>query len=377
MMMNKVQTAVSILFREKPFYAYFFLNSRIVYDNPTIKTAAVSATPNGMVFYFDNQFIDTLAATEVVAIIEHEIMHCLFEHIFVQDKKSSHHNRNIAMDCAINQLIEGLPSIAVTLQSLEKIVEKKLKEKESWVYYLDQIEEFAKNNPDKCLPYLPMDSHEWGEGKEMTEGQKAETRAQIQNAIDKAVSSSKGNLPQNIIETLGAFKQEPKLSWKTILSNFVSRSRSVTRIPTRTRRNRRFGLTTAGYKIKKELTLGVCVDSSGSVSDEDYVLFMNEVTRISKLCSKVYLIDADCTVQNVTVLKKKAPEFTRFGRGGTAYGPALEECVKLKVDAICYFGDMDSSDTPKNPNIPVLWVAVGLQAPPSSFGNVVRLNGTT
>jgi predicted metal-dependent peptidase len=154
----------------------------------------------------------------------------------------------------------------------------------------------------------------------------------------------------------------------------VARSISTTTKNTRKKINRRFGLEQPGKKKKRELTLGVCVDSSGSVSDEAFQSFLTEVSRISQICQTTYLVDADCVVQNVDVIKKgKKVKNQRSGSGGTAYQPAIDKCLELKCDAIVYFGDADSSDIPKNPNIPFLWVIVGNQNPPGNFGSVVRL----
>ena len=118
-----------------------------------------------------------------------------------------------------------------------------------------------------------------------------------------------------------------------------------------------------------------CFDSSGSVSDEDYAKFMDEIMDIQKHCSKVYLIQADCEVNKVETLTKKTKlNRERAGYGGTAYTPALNKCKELGCDAILYFGDMDCADNPENPNIPLMWVIVGNQNPPATFGSSIRLN---
>lgn len=375
--MNNIETSVNQLLRTKPFYAHFFLNSIQSYDSKKVPTAGVGINNGRTEFHWNNEWLNKLSPTELKGVIEHEVMHVLYEHITFDYKgnKVNPSNANLAQDCAINQFIEGLPACAVTLQSLEKSLGKKLKPKQTWKYYYNEITQFAKNNPDKCLPDTGLDSHDWGDsnGAPKSEAEVASSRAAIKNAIDQAIKQSKGNVPKEVLEILDSFKSEPKLPWRTILSNFVARSRSVIKIPTRTRRNRRFGLKAPGFKVKKELTLAVCVDSSGSVDNDQFKAFMNEICRISTMCSKVYLIEADCVVQKVSVLKKKAPEFKRHSSGGTAYQPAIDEAIRRGCDAIAYFGDMDSADVPNNPGKPFLWVIVGEQNPPADFGAVVRL----
>jgi predicted metal-dependent peptidase len=87
---------------------------------------------------------------------------------------------------------------------------------------------------------------------------------------------------------------------------------------------------------------------------------------------KITVIEADCAVQNVYEFEAgKTPNFK--GRGGTAYSPAIEKAVELKVDGILYCGDFDSADTPENPKKPFLWVGVRNSPPPATFGKVIYL----
>ena len=129
-----------------------------------------------------------------------------------------------------------------------------------------------------------------------------------------------------------------------------------------------------GRKKKRTFKLGVCVDSSGSVSDKELSLFFNEIEDIAKQCQNVTIVEADCAVSNVQIITsgKKIVRKRTCG-GGTAYTPAIEECLKHDVDAIIFFGDMDAADSPNEPKIPVLWIAVGDSEPPAKFGKVIRL----
>jgi len=97
---------------------------------------------------------------------------------------------------------------------------------------------------------------------------------------------------------------------------------------------------------------------------------------ISKSTAVTYLIQADCEVKDIKVIKgaaKKGTLTNRQGYGGTAYGPAIEAAKKKRVDLIVYFGDGDSADTPNDPGIPFVWVIVGNSQPPGKFGKLIRL----
>jgi predicted metal-dependent peptidase len=101
---------------------------------------------------------------------------------------------------------------------------------------------------------------------------------------------------------------------------------------------------------------------------------MSEIVDISKNVSEAHLIYADCVVQKVVKIdnKNKIP-MERFGAGGTAYSPAITKALGLNCDAILYLGDFDCADKPEDPKKPFLWVGVGNQEPPATFGKVLRL----
>lgn len=374
--MRVIEKAIKHLLTTNPFYANFFLNSRIVYDNPQIPTAAAGLTATETVLYFNTEFLEKHNAEEISGVVEHEVYHLLFDHVSDFNSKTyDRHIANIAMDCAINQYIKCLPEGAVTLEGLSKELGESLEPEQSWKYYYSRLIQ----KKEKFQNTQTIDVHITPEG-EMVDGEGKPLNADLAKAVlkttmDKAVMQSAGNLPSQIAKIYAELNKAPQISWEQLLRNFVARSTSTTFRNTRKRSNRRFGLDVPGRLKKRELTLGVCVDSSGSVSDQAYEAFMTEIVDISKYTNTTYLIDADCVVQDVKIVKnKKKFDVTRSGYGGTAYQPAIDEAMKYKCDAIIYFGDMDSADKPNDPHVPFLWVAVGNSEPPANFGHVIRIN---
>ena len=383
--MNILEKALNLLINNKQFFAHFFLNSTIEFDNPKIPTAAVTMTHKGPHFYFSNKFLGDKTTEQVASIIEHEILHVVFRHIFdFSRNKAEANNMNIAMDCAINQYIEHLPEGCVTPESLEKILEKPLLREQTWEYYYSQIKQYV-DSGGKNVSKMPstLDEHMESDGKgangeELTEDEKQALKdqydAMVQDRVDQAIKQANGNVPQNILKIMEALRAKPQINWKNQLKNFMGKNISVIKKFSRKRPNRRFELDQPGKTKKRELTLGVCVDSSGSISDESYDKFMAEVMAASQACMKVYVIEADFIVQRVEVLtRQKKPALIRQGMGGTAYAPAITKALELQCDAIIYFGDFDRSDTPADPKVPFLWVGVGNQNPPAPFGSVLRL----
>lgn len=371
--MGILEKPIYNLLQTQPFYANFILASRIVLNSPKVERAAASIRNNEIVFYFNPDWYSTLTTLEQVAILQHEVLHILLDHCNLRSQFSGNHKaKNISMDCAINQFINNLPENCVTLESLEELCEKKLRPKETWEYYYEHLKQAVEDYQNG-----QGDDHDMMDGDPNDSWTDAIKKAIIRDQAAKAMKASAGIVPDGLESILSQLNQPPKVNWKQQLRNLIASARSVNTKSSRLKTHRRFELDQPGKKKKRELVLGVCTDSSGSISDEQYIEFMNEIESISKNTSITYLVHADCEVQKVDVIKggkaKSGVLSKRHGNGGTAYQPAINECVKYKCNAIVYFGDFDTSDTPTNPGVPFIWVGVGDQKPPADFGRVIRL----
>ncbi len=383
--MNFLEKPIYQLLKKEPFFANFLLGATLLFDMPNVGTAGCRILKGEVQFIFNTKFMESLVPNEQIAIIKHEIFHVLLDHCGTRGGGQSNMMvKNYAMDCAINQHIEGLPAGGVTLQTMEKLTGKSLLPFETWEYYYEQLKQAAK---DKGEPHNHDVMHGAGDGKEgagnpkgeeLSAAQKAQNQAAVKDLANKAAKAAAGNVSQAISNILGTLNKGAKLNWKQQLRNIIASARSIKRKPTRMRANRRFELDMPGYKKKRELIVGVCTDSSGSVSDEAYMAFMTEIHTIAKQTTVTYLVHADCEVKKVEVIKGGKPKpgvlSERRGYGGTAYQPAIDECVKRKCDVIIYFGDFDCADKPENPGISFIWVGVGTQRAPGNFGKVLRLD---
>jgi predicted metal-dependent peptidase len=218
-----------------------------------------------------------------------------------------------------------------------------------------------------------LDDHSVWENSEGNEEMQKEVAKQAVNDAVKSVGGI-GNVPGEVASLVSEMNKS-QVNWKQQLRQFYVNTLKSSRTPTRKRRNRRYGILQPGNKKKPELHLGLCVDTSGSVSDEELSMFWAEMQAINTCGVKITVIEADCAVQNVYEFEAgKTPNFK--GRGGTAYSPAIEKAVELKVDGILYCGDFDSADTPENPKKPFLWVGVRNSPPPATFGKVIYLENT-
>lgn len=369
---------VYTLLQEEPFFANFLLGCKVTLDVPGVGTAGVRVSKGQIHMVVNTEWFNSMKLDSRCAVLKHEILHVLLEHCSSRKYGSINHEaKNVAMDCAINQYIKNLPEGGITLEKFCEIVgNNKCAPFEPWEYYYGLM---LASKKIKKVPAVDHDFMDGGDGEDGSgsEAENSMNNAAVKDLANKALMASAGKVPDNLASVLGALNKVAQLPWKQILRNFVANARTTTSIPTRQRINRRFGFDQPGKKKDRKLILGVCTDSSGSVSDEDYMKFMQEIHTLAKSTSITFLVQADCEVQKVDIIKGGKPTAKqlgeRAGHGGTAYQPAIDECRKRKCDAIIYFGDFDCADTPQDPHVPFLWVGVGDQKPPAEFGKVLRL----
>lgn len=373
-MKTKIQKAVLSLTKSDPWFAHFIMESRITIDAmlrfypPDNRTACVSVVNGVPTIDFCSEYLDRISSEELVGVLKHEVMHLVHDHLTdTKEEKRDPYLSNIAQDAAINQYIATIPQGCVTVEALEKAVGKKLLRDETSDYYYEHL--LNKKKELEKAGLKTVDEH----GIEMPGADSKEVARGVVNRVAKnALNRAAGNAPEHI---LGAIDKlgEAKLPWKTLLRNSVMSQVSRKTQSTTKKINRRFALPVPGKKHKREMTLGVCVDESGSVSDEQLTAFMSEIKAIAKSVTKTWLVHADCAVAAVEDLSKAKLNPTRRASGGTAYQPAIDKCVELKCNMIIYFGDFDTADLPKDPKVPFLWVGVGNSPAPAQFGKVIRL----
>lgn len=376
---DKISMAIVRMFTTEMFYAELMASMRRVEDR-TLPAAAGVCIKDQIELHLNPDRLADMSVEELCGIMKHECEHILRDHIprmkelapDVYDGKSKdlasniinsmkHKHLNIAADCAINGGLKDAPSWGVFPANF------KLPNGETTEWYAEKL----KNN-DKMKQMQPgeFDGHElWTE----SEGDKEVLQEIVKQAVNKAAQKTRAAGKMTSDNELAVSELNKVLvNWKQQLSRFVARSNMTIRESTRKRRNRRYGILVPGDTKVERLHIGVAIDTSGSVSDAALVQFMSEIGGIAKY-AKVTVVEADSTVKNSYVYDPKK-KYAVKGRGGTAYQPAFDFFNKMKeMDAVIYFGDMDSSDNPRKPKYPVLWAIVGEQKPPASFGSEIRV----
>jgi predicted metal-dependent peptidase len=369
------QTILTLLEREM-FYAEVIMGMRRIV-NKTLPSVAGVCIKDSVELHINIDKFSAESLENRVGILRHECEHILRDHIprmkeihpevFAKNSDSidslingqKFKVLNISADCAINGHIKGIPEWGVFPKTFD------LKDGETFEWYLEQL----KDN-EKVKQVTEFDGHSmWRESTE----DKEVLREKIRQVINKAAQRTRavGRMTSDNELLVDNFNRSV-ISWKQQLRRFVAKSLDITSEETRKKRNRRYGINIPGQRKLDRLHIGVATDCSGSVSDSAYTQFMSEIIEIGKY-AKVTVVDADCEVKT-SYEYKKGMEMKRHGCGGTAYQPAFDYFNKIRdIDAVIYFGDMDSSDIPEKPKYPVLWAIVGNQDPPAPFGSRIEV----
>lgn len=378
MISNKdaVSQAIVYLFEKEMFYAEIISSMRRF--NDTITPIAGVCIKDYIELHINVPVFEKFSIEERAAILKHECEHILRDHIFRSREiapdvyatgskdmatnvinQMKHKAINIAADCAVNSNVKGLPEGCVYAKLLD------LPDGETLEWYLEQM----KDN-DKAKGLMEFDGHSlWDE----SEGSKEVLKEKIKQTINKAATKTRqaGKMTHDQ-ELLVDGLNKSSVNWKDQLKRFVAKSIESTTESSKKRRNRRYGIMYPGSVKIEDLHIGVAIDTSGSVSDESLKQFMAEIGEIAKY-AKVTVVEADSSIKNHYIYKPKK-QYTVSGRGGTAYQPAFTWFTEeTNIDALIYFGDMDTSDQVSKPKYPVLWAIVGPSNPPAAFGGIIRI----
>jgi predicted metal-dependent peptidase/intein/homing endonuclease len=218
-------------------------------------------------------------------------------------------------------------------------------------------------------------SDEKGNG-DIPELAKEVIRQAIKEAHD-ATMKSQGHLPAGLEEAIGEWLKPPVISWRVLLRKFLAASIKSGFKRSWKRPNRRFGEEQKGKLSDRIVSVTIAIDTSGSISDEDFKAFMSEMKSIQS-CYKgtMTVIECDADIQKTYKLNKYNKIDKNFkGRGGTSFKPVFEyiKDKKLKTDVLCFFTDgYGDQNECKKPPYSTIWVTT-TRDQKFPFGHVISL----
>jgi predicted metal-dependent peptidase len=290
---DKLTTARVGLLLKAPFFGNMATRMQLIEADDWCPTAAT----NGRNFYYNTKFVQKLSVKKLEFLFGHEICHCVFDHfgrVGSRDRQLS----NIAQDYAVNQIL-------VDERIGEKITEVKIcydakYRGMAWEEIYDELYEKAEkiSMPDllKQLGDL-LDEHinedGSGPGKEgegdkqgkgmptMTKEEAQQIRDEIKEAmIQSAAAAGAGKTPMGI-QRLIKDMTEPKISWRDLVRQEIqSIIRNDYTFSRPSRKGQMSGAILPGMKEATTIDVGICIDMSGSIGEEDATVFLSEVKGI-------------------------------------------------------------------------------------------------
>ena len=292
---DKLTTARVGLLLKAPFFGNMATRMQLIQADEWCPTAAT----NGRNFYYNTKFVEKLSVKKLEFLFGHEICHCVFDHfgrVGSRDRQLS----NIAQDYAVNQIL-------IDERIGEKITEVKICYDAkyrglAWEEIYDELWEKAEkiSMPDllKQLGDL-LDEHinedGSGPGKEgkdgdkdgkggipgMTKEEAQQIRDEIKEAmIQSAAAAGAGKVPMGI-QRLIKDMTEPKISWRDLVRQEIqSIIRNDYTFSRPSRKGQMSGAILPGMKEATTIDVGICIDMSGSIGEEDATVFLSEVKGI-------------------------------------------------------------------------------------------------
>ena len=216
---DKIQEAVVELIRLKPVFGFILTRMRRVMAPHLCPTMGVRPTADRHVQLFWNPyFVDKLTEDQLVAVLEHEVMHILNEHPMRRGGRDPE-RWNIACDMAINQYIEGLPDdCIVLLEGLEP-------EREAEYYYNQEaVEELTKKingEGGMCGEGAMRGDHDGWDQLDGDVAAQERVRHMVQGAVEDAKNQGRTTLPgwmEEMIQRIVA----PPIKWNVLLRAGIS-----------------------------------------------------------------------------------------------------------------------------------------------------------
>ena len=332
---------ISLMARsDSVFFATVCFSLKHEWDN-TIPTACT----NGVYIKFNPDFFMSLDSEERVFLLIHESCHVAYSHM-ARGSTYDQAKYNVAADHVINlQLKErgfkmpkmGLADPQYKGMSTEQVY-KLLPEQKPENVELDIV-------PSDMAP--------------------EDLKQHVEDIIIKASIQSKmqGDTPKSIPEEIQIFLNgllKPKLPWNVILQRYIQ---TLTKHDYTFRKpNRRFFPKYHLPSLYSEtlMDIAIAVDSSGSVSDEEFKTVITEVNSIFRMMKpeKITLVQFDSTIKSVTELKNihELSKVRFVGRGGTKIWPVIQWAEENKPQLLLVFSDGEFHFNNINSKIPTLWL---------------------
>jgi predicted metal-dependent peptidase len=310
-----------------------------------------TAATDGKYFYFNRNFVAALSDPEIVFLVGHEVLHCVYDHMDA-DRRGDRNPMlwNIANDYVINaDLIDG--RVGEQIKLVEICYDWKYRGQVSEEIYDQLFQEMEENGQIQYTQTLDVhldreegddpgageggDGDEEGDGKgngsssgpeKYTAEEKEKIKQEFQNAVmQSAKAAGAGNLPGGVKRLLDSLLN-PQLDWRELLAMQVqSVIKSDYTYQTPSRKGQDAGFYLPGMDRETTIDIALAIDTSGSMSDPMLIDILTETKGVMDQYTnfRIHLFCFDTEVHNPQVFTEaNMDEFLDYepaGGGGTEF----------------------------------------------------------
>lgn len=350
------------LLQVEPFFGHLFANVVRVVDLAT-PTAGVRFSGGRFALHINGEwFLKQLKERKTrVAIIKHELLHILLQHVTRFDAHTHDRFRyGLAADLVVNQLVLRwplppdalMPSVFpgfpddLSLEGYDELLQKA------------ELGEFM-------LGSWHSDHLGWGVQDEI---ERSLARVETMRLVRHAWSRCQGKVPGKLAGVISELVRagSGSVDWRQVLQRFA-RSAAKTSIASTLRRPSRRYHTWPGTRVRRQWWIVVAIDTSGSIEESQIARFTGEVRALVRAGAEVTVIECDAEIQRVGAWSGQRVAI--HGRGGTRFEPVMQWLGQQRPppDACIYLTDGRGPSPITRPSCPLLWVI-----PPDGSASALR-----
>ena len=347
-----------------PFFGTLLLHTDIRYTD-RVPTAAT----DGRYLFMNPAFADQQTTPQLMGLLVHEVLHAALLHV-PRGVRRQRRRWNVAADIVVNGIVDDAGF---------ELPKGPVRDDELKVYSVEEV--YSCLPPEQELTItLPANWEDLLEHGGAGSGNEAQLSAGWKQALRQAAHVHRqggGQLPAGLARAMGRITQ-PQVDWRTALWRFATRTPTDFEQFDRRFLHQRLYLETLE---QESVTLSVCVDTSGSISEALLATFMGELRGITRVYPHVnaQLYYADAGLYGPYDLQEAVDRPRPEGGGGTSFVPFFEAIAQARRRSVgrhvaVYFTDL-YGDFPEPPEHSTLWVVPPGGAPAADvpFGEVVRL----
>ncbi len=350
------------ILQESTFFSslLFSLETVILDTDPTMTTAAT----DGEKVYINSNFLASITPKQLIGLILHEVLHVALDSFGRRGSRDSL-KWNYATDYKIN---ETLTDTGFELPPGSLLSDKYIPHTAEKVYTL--------------LLQNPESEPQWGKGDILKPADPAKTSqkatemlAQAQTACD--LKDAGNEVPSSIRKHIDELLN-PVLPWNVILTNFMNNHAKDDY--SWQRPNRRhlpdFYLPSMYSETIKHVV--VAIDTSGSITRKEEVLFLTEIENIRQTfdIDQLTLYAVSTSINNKFEIQQSDNLLDlKFGTSiGTDFKSFFNKIAQQPPTVLIFFSDLYVKFNWKPPNYQVIWISTeGLEAP-LAYGHTILLN---